>query len=64
MKVCKVKRPSPPGDVYNFKDLKVTVTGFRTQKNEAPIPGTGICLVERATDIPGEDPSSVEESQR
>lgn len=38
------------------------VTGFRTQENEATILGTGLCLVERAADSPGDDPGSVEKS--
>lgn len=42
-------------DICHFKDWKVQVAGFRTQKNEATIPGTGICFIERAADMPEDD---------
>lgn len=59
-KCLQSKSYNPSQDVYNFKGLKMRVTGFRTK---IIIPGTGICLVARAADIPGNDPSSVEKSQ-
>ena len=37
-------------------------TGLRTQKNEASVPGTGIYSVERAADIPEDDPGSMGKS--
>ena len=63
MNVYKVKRYNPSQGICNFKGLKIRVTGVRPLKNEATIPGTRTCLVERAADIPGDDPGSMERPQ-
>lgn len=63
MDVYKVKKYNTSQGICNFKGLKMRVTGFTTPQNEATVSGTGICLVERAADIPGDDPGSMEKPQ-